>query len=449
MTEAIPLRAPQPRVGMKLLSDRRLSRLAAGGDTRAFAAIYERYQQPLYRYCQALLGNPQDAQDALQNAMVSVLRALPGEDREIELKPWLYRIAHNAALDLIRKRRPMEELDPGALPAIGDVQASAETRARLRSLVSDLRELPERQRGAIVMRELGGMGFEEIGSAFETSADVARQTVYEARLGLQQIAEGREMECGSVKRVLSAGDGRRARGRAIRSHLRACEGCRDFQAGITQRTNDLGALSPLSAAAAAGLLQGIIGGGKGGSGGGGVLAGLFSGGAGQTVATSAALKVGAAVLAAGAIAVPVGQAVGAIHLPLLDAGSGSENGASAASSERTSSSAQAVKAPAPAARDSKAADEQHAGDGGGPPHQLPQGGPPEGLPSQASQGQENAAQRGSDRVPAAAKERGGGPPSGGSGQGDSPPAPPVQPPSGPSDPPASPGGPGGPGGYGP
>jgi RNA polymerase sigma factor (sigma-70 family) len=93
------------------LSDERLTRRACGGDERAFAAIFRRYHQPLYRFCLAIVGNPEDAQDALQNTMVKVLRALPGEERTIELKPWLYRIAHNESIDLLRRRRETRELD--------------------------------------------------------------------------------------------------------------------------------------------------------------------------------------------------------------------------------------------------------------------------------------------------------------------------------------------------
>src|SRR3954454_21963123 len=89
----------------RLLSDERLTRRAVGGDERAFAAIFRRYHQSLYRFCLAIVGNPEDAQDALQNTMIKVLRALPGEERKIELKPWLYRIAHNESIDLLRRRR--------------------------------------------------------------------------------------------------------------------------------------------------------------------------------------------------------------------------------------------------------------------------------------------------------------------------------------------------------
>src|SRR3982750_2793800 len=86
-------------------SDERLAQRAPRGDDQALGAIFERYRQELYRFCLGLLGEPQDAQDALQNTMVKALRALPGEEREIALRPWLYRVAHNEAVELRRTRR--------------------------------------------------------------------------------------------------------------------------------------------------------------------------------------------------------------------------------------------------------------------------------------------------------------------------------------------------------
>src|SRR3954468_23877923 len=84
-----------PVTGLRLLGDDRLARRAAAGDRQAFAVLYRRHHQPLFRYCHAILGNAEDAADALQNTMAAALHALPGEQREIRLKPWLYRIAHN------------------------------------------------------------------------------------------------------------------------------------------------------------------------------------------------------------------------------------------------------------------------------------------------------------------------------------------------------------------
>jgi RNA polymerase sigma factor (sigma-70 family) len=299
----------------RLLSDERLTRRAVGGDERAFAAIFRRYHQPLYRFCLAIVGNAEDAQDALQNTMIKVLRALPGEERRIELKPWLYRIAHNESIDLLRRRRETRELSvEQAAPGYGLAEDAA-TRERLRRLLADLRELPVRQREVLVMRELGGLDFEEIGSALDTSGAVARQTLYEARQSLRQMEEGREMSCEAVTQALSDGDGRVTRRRDVRAHLRSCPGCRAFRDEIKSRQNDLAALSPLPAIAAAGILHGLAGGSAGSAVGGG-LAATLGGGAAKTIGASAAAKGLATAAVVAAVGVTAADRTGVIHLGL-------------------------------------------------------------------------------------------------------------------------------------
>lgn len=304
-----------------LLSDERLTRRAVGGDDRAFAAIFRRYHQPLYRFCLAIVGNPEDAQDALQNTMIKVLRALPGEERRIDLKPWLYRIAHNESIDLLRRRRETSQLDVEQVAPGYGLAEDAATRERLRRLLADLHELPERQREVLVMREMSGLDFEEIAVAIESSPAVARQTLYEARQSLRQMDEGREMSCEAVSRALSEGDGRVTRRRDVRAHLRSCARCRSFGEQIKSRQKDFAALAPLPAVAAAGMLQGLIGGGSqaaaGAAGGtGGSLAATLGGGAAKTIATSAAVKGVATVAVVAAVGVTAADRSGVIHLGL-------------------------------------------------------------------------------------------------------------------------------------
>jgi RNA polymerase sigma factor (sigma-70 family) len=299
-----------------LVSDERLVRRAAGGEERAFAAIFDRYHQPLYRYCVAIVGDSQDAQDALQNTMLKVLRALPDEAREIKLKPWLYRIAHNESVDLLRRRRETRELDAEAVaPGLSPAEELS-VRERLRRLLADIGELPERQRGALVMRELAGLDFDAIAAALDTSPAVARQTLYEARLSLHQMDEGREMDCATVTKALSDGDGRVTRRRDVRAHLRSCRDCRRFRAEIDGREQGFAALAPLPAAAVAGLLQGLLGGGAAGGGSSGVAGAAVAGGAAKTLGSSAALKGAAAVLAIAAIGTGAAERGGLIDLGL-------------------------------------------------------------------------------------------------------------------------------------
>jgi RNA polymerase sigma factor (sigma-70 family) len=296
---------------MSELTAERLAQRAATGDQRAFATIFRRYHQRLYRYCLAILGNRQDAQDALQNTMVKALRALPGEERSVDLKPWLYRVAHNESIDMLRRRRETAPLDAEQAAVGPGLAEEAAARERLRRLISDLDQLPERQRGVLLMRELAGLEFAEIGTALDTSAAVARQALYEARVSLRQMDEGREMSCETVSRALSDGDGRVTRRRDIRAHLRTCEDCRRFSEEIDHRRRDLAAISPLPAVAAAGLLQGLLGGS--GPGGGG-LATLLGGGAAKAAGTSAVLKGAATVAVVAAIGVTAADRGGLIEV---------------------------------------------------------------------------------------------------------------------------------------
>jgi RNA polymerase sigma factor (sigma-70 family) len=323
-------RAPGPASTATLPADRRLARRAAQRDERAFTTIFKRYHQELYRFCLSILGNAEDARDALQNTMVKALQALPGEQREIRLKPWLYRVAHNESIDLLRKRRETTPVDP-ELAAPGDGLAeTAAQRERLRQLLLDLGDLAERQRAALLMRELGGLGFEQIAEAFDTSPAVIRQTVYEARVNLRGLEEGREMSCEEVMHRLSNADGRVSRRRDLRAHLRACPDCRAFRDAIDARQRDFAVLAPLPALASAGVLHAVLGGASGSVGGvGGATGGAtVVAGAGKAVSAGLVAKSVATVAVAVAVGASAADRGGLIHTPLP----GGSQGAPAAQS---------------------------------------------------------------------------------------------------------------------
>jgi len=304
------LAARPPGVALRLASDERLARWAADGRDGAMAVIFERHHQALHRYCHSILGHDSDAADALQNTMLKALRSLPGETRRIALKPWLYRIAHNEAISLLRARRPQSDLDAAA--HVSDLAAAVrvESRERLRELTGDLGELTERQRAALLMRELGGLAFAEVADALSTSPEAVKQSVYEARRALQSMQEGRAMGCEAIRHTISDGDKRMLRGMRMRGHLRSCAGCRDFEAALARRPQQLAAMiPPLPVAATAAMLHAILGGGGGGAGagGGGLLAGL----AGSIKATTTA-SLGAK--AAAAVAVSATLTGGAVYV---------------------------------------------------------------------------------------------------------------------------------------
>ncbi len=262
----------------RLLSDERLAKLAGRGDARAFAALYERNHQAIYRYCRSIVRHDQDAQDALQNTMMRAYAALRADERDLAVRPWLFRIAHNESISILRRRRDSAELDERQEHPSGAVDGTVESRERFSTLVSDLRSLPERQRGALLMRELSGLSVEEIAQALSISQGAAKQTIFEARNSLHELAEGRDMRCEAVREAISARDGRVLRARRMRAHLCACADCRSFDEAIGTRRADLHALAPaLPAPAAGALLARLLAHGAGHSGGASVAGASFGG----------------------------------------------------------------------------------------------------------------------------------------------------------------------------
>ena len=305
--EAFALSADAPRVPrpQRLLSDERLLRLVAAGNPQAFGSIYARYHAPLYAYCRSIVRDPDDARDALQNTMLKALAALGrGQDRDLSLKPWLFRIAHNESITLLRKRRPAEPLTDAVSPPVGSVEGEAVARERLTQLVEDLQALPERQRGALIMREVNGLSYEDIAAALQISPGAARQSVFEARTALVEYGEGREVACENIRRSISDGDGRALRARRVRAHLRSCNECRDFQLALQRRRRELALLVPgLSGGSAVALFQGVLGAGVAGTAGGVCTvggAGLLGGSAGAVLTSGAAKSVVAIVAATAA-----------------------------------------------------------------------------------------------------------------------------------------------------
>jgi RNA polymerase sigma factor (sigma-70 family) len=303
---ALESRPPGRRLppGLAQISDERLARMVAHGSERAFVTLYERYSQPLYRYCRSIVGNDSDAQDALQSTFSAALVALRRGARDAPLRPWLFRITHNEAISLLRRRRPVVELTEADEPTAPSAAERALERERLTLLVGDLRELGERQRGALLMRELSGLSHAEISLALGISVGAAKQAIFEARRALLDLAEGRAMSCEQVRRMISDGDGRVLRGRRVRGHVRECADCAAFAAAIPGRRADLQALAPpLAPLASAGVLGGLLGTGSTHAGGG--VGWLALGATGKSAGTALAAKalVGVAIVTTASVGV--------------------------------------------------------------------------------------------------------------------------------------------------
>ena len=202
-----PLRRPP---GSLQIEDEQLARLITAGDDDAFSTLYERYHELLYRYCRSILRSEADAHDAVQSAFTRALEALRRDQRDAPLRPWLFRIAHNESISMLRRHKTARELSSGLGPLSAAVEDRVGHREQVGMLLDDLQELPPRQRGAIVMRELGGLSHEEIAGALGLSVNGARQAIFEARSALNEFAEGRAMACAEPRSRNSKGRSGRA-----------------------------------------------------------------------------------------------------------------------------------------------------------------------------------------------------------------------------------------------
>lgn len=179
------LAAPRLFAGPALRAqpDRRLVRLVREGYEVAFEEIVRRYGKPLGRYAAAIVGGR--SEDVTQDAFSKALLALRRGDGEIELRPWLYRIVRNTALNDLRDRPPEAEALEERIAGGHGPSEEVERREELAELTARLHALPESQRTAIVMRELEGLGHEEIAAALGMSGGAARQAIYRARRALR------------------------------------------------------------------------------------------------------------------------------------------------------------------------------------------------------------------------------------------------------------------------
>jgi RNA polymerase sigma factor (sigma-70 family) len=187
-----PLRHPARMAGASLLrlqSDERLAELAIDGHAAAFDAIVDRYRPAIQRYCAGIVG-PSRAEDAAQQTLINAHDALKRTDEVRHLRSWLYRIAHNVSLNVLRAVRddvPLEDVT--SRDAVGRLDSEPveafERSERFRATVAALQELPERQRAALVLRELEGRSHEEIADALGVTKGSARQHLMRARVAMR------------------------------------------------------------------------------------------------------------------------------------------------------------------------------------------------------------------------------------------------------------------------
>jgi RNA polymerase sigma factor (sigma-70 family) len=282
---------------LKLQGDEKLIAMARGGNPGAFETIVDRYQGRLLGFCRQMLGSTEDAEDVLQEVFVNAYRAMLADEREINLRPWLYRIARNRCLNQLRKPSADAQESMDMVPEV-EAASTAEkvhNREEFRQILSDVNKLPETQRSALLLREMDALSYEEIADAMETTVPSVKSLLVRARISLAEASQARLLTCGEVRVELSeAAEGLRKVSAPVRRHVRECEECADFRSQVRSNEKMLAALFPVPALLAfKGFIAGKLGLG-GGSAAGSAAAGSAAAGGGAAAAGGAASGIGAA-----------------------------------------------------------------------------------------------------------------------------------------------------------
>ena len=310
---------------LRLQTDERLIALIRRGNHHAFEALVARYQPRLLSFCRHMLGSKEDAEDVLQEVFAAAFNAILSDERAINVRPWLYRIARNRSLNHLRRVQPIgvDSMDIHFSEQGTSTADKVHKREDFRMLIQDVQGLPETQRTALLLREIDALSYEQIAEAMETTVPSVKSLLVRARVSLAEAAEARQMSCAVVRLELGeVAEGLRRMSPPVRRHVKMCDRCGAFRKQLRETNKALAAVFPIgplvlmkkfalvhlgiggasgSATAAGGVAGGAAAGSAVGAGaaGGGLLAGSAA-----TIATKAAASLAAAALVtAGAVEV--------------------------------------------------------------------------------------------------------------------------------------------------
>ena len=270
-------------MGVARLDDDDLVARIRSGDERAFTTLHDRYRRPLTAYTGRILrGTGVDPDDVLQDVWINAHRDLrTREHAEMHVKPWLYRMARNRAIDELRRPgRHQDELEERHHGVDADPSEHLGRRDRMRQLLADVAELPDRQRHALLRREVDGASHADLARELDLGVTATKMLVFRAREGLIKAQEAREADCQEIRVELAAAhdDGRRPTERALR-HVKACEECATYRAQLKALKRRMRLFNP-----GLGLGAGPVA----------VLANLLGGGGGKAAVAAATVAVAVA-----------------------------------------------------------------------------------------------------------------------------------------------------------
>ena len=311
------LRGPTPL--LRLQSDERLVALTRRGQQAAYEALVARYQSRLHAFCRHMLSSKEDAEDVLQEVFAAAYNAMVADDRAINVRPWLYRIARNRSLNHLRRATAVgvDSMDVHLAEHGATTADKVHEREAFRQLVSDVQDLPETQRTALLLREIDALSYEMIAEAMETTVPSVKSLLVRARVSLAEASEARSLTCEEVREELGeVAEGLVGRvSPPVRRHLRSCERCSAFRKQLRATNRALACFFPVgpllllkklvlanlgttASAAGGGAAATAAGAGAGAGAGGAVSAGLTA-----AASKAAAGLAAAAIVTAGAVEV--------------------------------------------------------------------------------------------------------------------------------------------------
>jgi RNA polymerase sigma factor (sigma-70 family) len=314
------LRSPSPL--LRLQSDERLIALIRRGQHAAFETLFSRYQSRLLAFCRHMLGSKEDAEDVLQEVFVAAFNAILADEREINVRPWLYRIARNRSLNHLRRASAIGVDSMDTHFAEGGISTAEKVMRResFRQLIGDVQQLPETQRTALLLREIDALSYEQISDAMETTVPAVKSLLVRARISLAEAAEARRLTCDEARLEMGeVAEGLVKTSPAVRRHVRDCERCRAFRKQLKDNNVALAAIFPVGPLL---LLKKLVLtklGSTAGAGGAHV-AGASGAGAAATATAAGSASTGGGLLTAGVGALATKAAAGLAVAAIVTAG---------------------------------------------------------------------------------------------------------------------------------
>jgi len=240
------IRGPSPF--LRLQSDERLVALTRRGNQAAYEALVSRYSARIIAFTRHMLGSKEDAEDVTQETFAAAYNAMIADERPLNVKPWLYRIARNRSLNHMRRQTAIgvDSFDHHVADHGQTVDDKVAKREDFRLLMGDIGELAETQRTALLLREIDALSYEQIAEAMDTTVPSVKSLLVRARVSLAEAAEARKLTCEEVREELGeVAEGLTRMSPPVRRHLRDCDRCSAFRKSLRDNNKALALMLPI------------------------------------------------------------------------------------------------------------------------------------------------------------------------------------------------------------